>query len=944
MRIDKDRSYLLYGDFTTSSSEEVRKLSQVSRTLTGAKNVAQVGAARVTSYASRTSQQQQVEELPANGTSGPYYLTPGAGDFVENSEAIELIVRDRNQPNVILQRTTFARFVDYTLEAVTRRVLFTRPIASIDANLNPQSIRVTYETDDGGAKHTVAGVDAQYAVTDRLQIGAVAATDRNPDQGRELTGVTALARLGPHTTVAAEAVRTDSVLKGAGSAARVEVRHQDEKLGAAGQVMQTSSRFDNPSAGVSAGRTEANARAEYRFDASVAARLEALFSKDEATAVRTRGATLGVIRKIDDKLSVEGGLRYGTTSASGSASLFSYDQASGYGATTGAALSNAASTTSATGALATNDLLTARARVTSAVPGLPQAQGFVEAEQSLRESSRHTLAFGANYAITDKTRAYGRVEPVSKLYDSAIQARRNTAVLGVDSAYMEGGRVYDEFRLAGADDTRTTQQAMGVRNTFKLDDRWRATAGLERTTALGATSSAASAVGLGTSTALTTGLEYLGERLKFAGVLEGRHGADSDTLLNAMGLSYRLDADWSLLTRSVYSSSQGSGSLAGNDRIFSRQQLGAAYRPVDQDVWNALARYEHKREDVRGTGLAAGAASTSLFESGTGLPGRYDAHIVSAHVNVAPDARNQITGRLAAKIATQDDGDLKSTYAAQLVHGRWIRSLNAEWDFGVQAGLLHGSGGALQKTFGGEIGYLVTQGLWVSVGYNVIGLKDRDLTAGEYTSQGAYIRLRYKFDEGTLGLSDNGRAVAGAASAQAAFKASLPTAADLASAPTSSSSSQQQRWRPGQPVPRRIVWDERELFDADDGALTAQGAATLEALSKALNDAGLGPLSVSVGRGDGRLLAAAGEVAEQRANLWLARVGAMRRALQVSGGPRRIGVSVDSAPLGTAGVEAEKAASSSDAADATKAIEPVQLVVVATPSAPSATDSPEKTP
>ena len=277
------------------------------------------------------------------------------------------------------------------------------------------------------------------------------------------------------------------------------------------------------------------------------------------------------------------------------------------------------------------------------------------------------------------------------------------------------------------------------------------------------------------------------------------------------------------------------------------------------------------------------------------------------------------------------------------MHGRWIRSLNAEWDFGVQAGLLHGSGGALQKTFGGEIGYLVTQGLWVSVGYNVIGLKDRDLTAGEYTSQGAYIRLRYKFDEGTLGLSDNGRAVTGAAPAQAAFKASLPTAADLASAPPSSSSSQQQRWRPGQPVPRRIVWDEKELFDADDGALTAQGAATLEALSKALNDAGLGPLSVSVGRGDGRLLAAAGEVAEQRANLWLARVGAMRRALQVGGGPRRIGVSVDSAPLATAALEAEKAAVAASSGAATDTMNPtdtVQLIVIAAPA--PASDALEK--
>ena len=46
--------------------------------------------------------------------------------------------------------------------------------------------------------------------------------------------------------------------------------------------------------------------------------------------------------------------------------------------------------------------------------------------------------------------------------------------------------------------------------------------------------------------------------------------------------------------------------------------------------------------------------------------------------------------------------------------------------------------------------------LWVSAGYNFVGLKDRDLTANEYTSKGAYIRLRFKFDETTLGFASAG--------------------------------------------------------------------------------------------------------------------------------------------------------------------------------------------
>ncbi|MNV54937.1 putative lipoprotein YiaD precursor [compost metagenome] len=37
-----------------------------------------------------------------------------------------------------------------------------------------------------------------------------------------------------------------------------------------------------------------------------------------------------------------------------------------------------------------------------------------------------------------------------------------------------------------------------------------------------------------------------------------------------------------------------------------------------------------------------------------------------------------------------------------------------------------------------------------------MGLKDRDLTAGEYTSKGAFVRLRFKFDETALGFASAG--------------------------------------------------------------------------------------------------------------------------------------------------------------------------------------------
>ncbi len=773
VRIDKNRSYLLYGDFTTASSTEVRSLSQVSRSLTGLKHVYDDGEVRATTYASRTAQTQQIEEFRAVGTSGPYYLGAKGGEFVDNSEQVEIVVRDRNQPDVVLQRSTVTRFVDYTIEPLTRRLLFTRAIASVDPNLNPQSIRVTYEVDAGGPKFTVAGADVQLKVAKNLQVGVVASIDENPENRRKLGALTAVARLGDHTSVAGEWVHTESDQNGKGSGARVELRHQGEDLAVAALATRTSTGFDNPGASFSAGRTEASARAEYRLDATTALRSELLYGEDALRDGSRRGITASVQKKFGEQLVGEVGLRHGHNGAGlGSGSGFDYGQISTYSGNLGSGV--AANNVTALGAAANagtqanandEDLTTVRARLSAQVPGAPQAQVFVEGEQDIRKSDRHVLAVGGNYALTDKTRLYGRYELVSSLYGpyelSAGQSN-NVGILGLESAYMEGGRVYSEYRLADSLDGRAAQAATGIRHALRISDQWRLTGGIEHTRQLGGyRNSANNGTGLsgelGESTAITAGAEYLGERIKASGVLEGRRGDDANTRLFSAGFGYKLDPSWSLLARSVMSASEGQGANAGNAHHLARHQIGLAYRPVDTDTWNALMRYERRSERVVGTGSSTGALDgASVFGSGYGgggLPGSTSADIVSAHLNYNPQPGTVINGRYAAKWSRADDGVLKSTYWAQLLQARYTQDLNNDWDLGVQVGLLRGKGGGLQKTLGVELGYQLTKDLWVSAGYNFVGLSDRELTANEYTSKGAYIRLRFKFDESTLGMA-----------------------------------------------------------------------------------------------------------------------------------------------------------------------------------------------
>jgi uncharacterized repeat protein (TIGR01451 family) len=734
VRIDKNRSYLLYGDFNTASSPEVRRLSQVSRTATGLQHVINGDDLRITSHFSQDSLKQVLEEFPANGTSGPFNLAKSNGsDLFGNSETVQIIVRDRNQPNVVLSTTPLTRFSDYTIEPLSKTILFTRPISSLDSDLNPQSIRVNYLVDTGGPVFDVAGTDIQLRVSDRLQLGAVVEYEGTPDNIRKLAAATALAKLDEKTLLSAEIVGTHSELKGDGTGLGVELRHDDALLKYNLHVQLTDNRFDNPSAAVLAGHAEARGHLEYQINPETKLKGDLVYSQDNnltggndvTSSIQTQGLGVAVQRSINPNVVAEVGFRAGQTDTT-AATNFDYGSVSA---------GSPSVTTTASGV--TKDTFAVRARVTAKVPDVPNAQVFVEGDQDVNDPSRHLVALGGNYAINDKARVYGRYELISSLgneYALTSGVQRNVGLVGVESAYMKGGRIYDEYRIADTIDGRAMQSAMGVRNTFEVTDSLRLTGGLEQVSAL----PGANGTATGESKAITGAFDWLGtneykNRLRGSGSIELRDGVDATSDLLTVGLAYKLDADWSLLTRAAVNrvSSHTNGSL----HWLEREQIGFAYRPVDQDVWNALMRYEHKVDNWDGVASSDVAPVNTLTD------------IISVHLNYQPTPRDLMSARWAAKQNVTTSDAIRSTYSAQLLYGRWTHDISQDWDFGVQAGLLMGDGNMQQQTLGLELGYQLSQGLWLSAGYNFLGLHDPDLAGADYTDSGAYLRLRFKFDE-----------------------------------------------------------------------------------------------------------------------------------------------------------------------------------------------------
>ena len=718
VRVDKEKSFVLYGDYPTAGVAGARALSQFSRSLTGAKWHLEGAPYAINAFASRDTFRQMVQEFAANGTSGPFLLSLPSGSVI-NSEKVEVLTRDRNQTGLILKIDPKARFSDYEIEPYAGRLLFKAPVASLDANFNPQSIRITYEVDQGGTSFWVGGVDAQFKVTDRLEIGGAIVKDQNPGQEFSMGGLNATWKIFEKTVLVTELARTNrnapaltagsatGAVVGAGNASRIELRHADGNLDARVFSGRSDTTFDNPSSTLSRGRTEAGARATYKLTPSTNLSTEFLRTGDRSSGATRDGVQLRADHSFSNGIRIEGGVRH--TSESNPA----------------AAGGTSIGTTP-------NEFTSLLAKVTVPVPGVPQASVNASYEQSIKGDDRKAIGFGGEYKLSPSARLYGRYESINSLsgsYGLTPAQKNSNAVFGIDTKVTESTQIFTEYRGRSSLDGATSEASMGVRNTWAIAEGLRVTGSLER---LQPIQKLASGTVSTESTAITGGIEYTANPLwKGSARLELRNSSTTDSVLSTVSLAYKLSRDWALLTRNTYSLTTTKGATPGDQERW-RFQTGAAYRDTDSNKLSALARYEHRQEKDT---VAAPSLKTAV-------------DIASFHFNYQPQRSWVMSGRYATKYVTDDSFGLASKSSGQLISGRMTYDITSKWDIGVIA-LLHGDNGfANRKTgIGLEAGYQIQENMWLSAGYNLFGFKDKDLAGQDYTDKGFYVRLRYKFDE-----------------------------------------------------------------------------------------------------------------------------------------------------------------------------------------------------
>ncbi|HMJ05954.1 MAG TPA: hypothetical protein VK474_06825, partial [Chthoniobacterales bacterium] len=717
VRVDHQRSYLLYGDFITQAPNDIQQLGNYSRSLNGVREHYENKTVSANAWASYDNTRQSVEELRANGTSGPYAFRSSNG--LVNSEKVEVITRDRNNSGLIIATVSMTRFSDYEFEPLTGQILFKAPIPSLDADLNPVSIRITYEVDQGGDRFWVYGADAQVKVHQRVQVGGAFARDENPVDHYGLYSGNAVFDLGRKTFLFGEFAHSEDQIEGDGNAGRIELRHTSEKVFARLFWGRADAHFKNQTAILTAGRTEGGAQISYQLGKNTRALLQAVDTETQEAGSR-RGILAGIEQTFGKDIRLELDGRYSNESAS-----------------------PASPSTAETPGTTPNEVRSVRTKLTLPLPWTAGAgRIYGEYEQDVLEAEKRLGAVGGEYQVDAKTRLYVRHEFISSLggpFELNSVQQQNTTVFGVESTYAKDAALFNEYRARDGFSGREAETAVGLRNSWTVADGLRLSSTFERVDPLeGATTT-------NKSTAITGGIEYTADpNWKGTARLELRSSDSVDSLLNTFGLAYKLNENWTALGKSVVYLAENKAP-DGVDQTQARVQAGFAWRQTTADVWNALGKYEYRTENG-----APGSFDGGLALAGAGEVQRR-VNILSLDVNYQPGADWQLSTHYAGKLAFEDGSDGNDSTSAHLIAGRFIYDLTKRLDLGLGASALIGGDGSVQYGVGPEIGFTLVDNLRAAVGYNFRGFDDQDLTQEQYTSGGFYLALRFKFDEGLFG-------------------------------------------------------------------------------------------------------------------------------------------------------------------------------------------------
>ena len=310
--------------------------------------------------------------------------------------------------------------------------------------------------------------------------------------------------------------------------------------------------------------------------------------------------------------------------------------------------------------------------------------------------------------------------------------------------------LYNRYGLVGGYNGISGQGSIGLGHRLTIAPGFRINLGYELVTSDIASNTAAgqrflqpfavgqsaSSLGVFGGESYSIGFEYTANPdFQISGRYESRNGSQRENTVWNVAAAGKITPGLTTLFRydQANTSNQALSGLGDTVKV----KLGLAYRDPHDDRFNALLKYEYRRNP-------SVIPDTLLFGSGTGSTD----HVVSTDMIYAPDWRWEFYGKFAMRTSTtnlaNNFSNSSSVFLSQLratyrtgyntdvaLEGRWIGQPSVGFDeFG----------------FAAEAGYYLSPDLRIGLGYSFGSVDDSDFS-GYRSDGGPYLNLTLKVNE-----------------------------------------------------------------------------------------------------------------------------------------------------------------------------------------------------
>ena len=748
--------YVMWGDYDTKEfARSSQEYTATSRNLHGFKANYNLGDFQLSLFYGDNVEGFQRDTIPPDGTSGFYFLSRRL--LVPGSENISIEVEELNRPGTVLARQQLVRGTDYDIDYDRGTLLFREPIfrTGVDDNgqVLVQRVIATYQYESQEKDNRIYGGRVQYNISRQLNYESwIGATYLKEDHGIrefELYGADAQIAISDKIHLIAEYAHSqnDSEMMGevSGSAYRLEAEGEITK------GIQGRAYFRSTDTGFSNNATTSFVPGQTRYGAQVTGQVAA---KTNVRLQYDHEDNRGVAPQPLDNFT----------------DLFS------------------PRTEAVPGSNVDNSLTTITAGVQQQIGEANVTVDWVHRHREDRiepnalNSTSDQLRSRLQLPLTDTLTFLAQNELTLSNEEDAVYPDRT--ILGLDWKVAPdlSIRLAQQFYTGGQNDGNsiTSLDFIGERkfgSDTVLNGRYSILNGGDGMTTQGA-------IGIKQGLTIAPGLKLdLGYEHVFgsffnrtgagkqfaqpftAGQSASSIGVDSGDNYH-IGLAYTPSSDFKASTRYEHRNSSGGSNTvisadvtgkispaltglvryqqanASNQRLSglgdtANLKVGLAYRDPKNDKFNALLRYEYRKNPST-------IPDTILLGSGTGSKD----HTFALETIYAPDWRWELYGKYAIRHSTSYLAeDLVNSSTVNLAQLRATYRLNDRIDLVGEARWINQPSENRSETgFVAEAGYYLTPNLRLSAGYAFGHVNDDDFS-GSRSAGGAYFGLTVKLNE-----------------------------------------------------------------------------------------------------------------------------------------------------------------------------------------------------